>query len=369
MAKFKKLIYNTTEVTNINRVIFNGVVYDRCNYVDVDINVMADIYGKNATTFKNTWAKSMPWSLTSSNTTYATIIPNGQGFVINGITYTPSASSTQYQNGYGIFMYTMPSGSDVGTSRPSVGPTNYSGITTDYTTMVNYYSTVYTTQSISITRSISINTTTGVVSGDISDCTYTTKKVAEEISSIKWYTSKYDNSLGQYLTLISGSQTLRQTKASAQYKTSKGMTTTKYVELLDNDSLADDADWVSSYKGVFGYSFNTISWNDNITSGGETYTLSSGQGTTSAKYKSQKESYNPDLYITFSFKASTGAITWNTSGTYTSTFVNNVKNHSSIDVQPRYYYTHNATLWQYVGSELVEVVRASKEKLTLRFYI
>ncbi len=288
MAKFKKLIYNTTEVTNINRVIFNGVVYDRCNYVDVDINV-------NATT-STTYETTMLYYLTSSNANYVTISSVGDSFIINGTTYTPSASSTQYQNGYGIFMYTMPSGSDVGTSDPIVGPTNYSGITTDYTSPeVNYYSTVYTTQSI--TRSISINTTTGVVSGDISDCTYTTKKVAEE------------------------------------------------------------------------FKFDTITWNDNITSGRQTYTLSSGQGTTSAKYEGQKPSYNPNLYISFSFKASTGAITWNTSGTYTSTLVNNVKNNTSIDVQPRYYYTHNSTSWNFTGSELVEVVRASKEKLTLRFYV
>lgn len=287
MAKFKKLIYNTTEITNINRVIFNGVVYDRCNYVDVDINV-------NATT-STTYETTMLYYLTSSNANYVTISA-GKSFIINGTTYTPSLSSSRYDDGYGVRYYEFPRGSDVGTSDPIVGPTNYSGITTDYTSPeVNYYSTVYTTQST--TRSIAINSTTGVVSGDTSECTYTTKKVAEE------------------------------------------------------------------------FKFDTITWNDNITSG-RAYTLSSGQGTTSAKYERQKTSYNPDLYISFSFKASTGAITWNTSGgTYTSTLVNNVKNNTSIDVQPRYYYTHNSTSWNFTGSELVEVVRASKEKLTLRFYV
>ena len=359
MAKFKKLIYNTTEVININRVIFNGVVYDRCNYVDVDINV-------NATT-STTYETTMLYYLTSSNANYVTI-SDGDSFIINGTTYTPSLSSYRYDDGYGVRYHAFPIGSSVGTDAPSSSVINDGDYISDFTSQsVSYFSIIYTTQLA--TRSISINTTTGSVSGDISDCTYTTKKVAKEISSITWYLNKYDNSLSQQMTLVSGSQTLRQTQASAKYKTSNGMTTTKYVELLDNGQLADDKDWVSTYEGVFGYSFDTITWNDNITSGGQTYTLSSGQGTKSAKYESQKASYNPDLYITFSFKASTGAITWNTSGTYTSTLVNNVKNNSSIDVQPRYYYTHNSTSWNFTGSELVEVVRASKEKLTLRFYV
>lgn len=288
MAKFKKLIYNTTEITNINRVIFNGVVYDRCNYVDVDINV-------NATT-STTYETTMLYYLTSSNANYVTISSVGKSFIINGTTYTPSLSSSRYDDGYGVRYYEFPEGSDVGTDGPGSSAIDDGDYISDFTSQrVNYFTAKVTIESR--TKSIAINSTTGVVSGDTSECTYTTKKVAEE------------------------------------------------------------------------FKFDTITWNDNITSG-RAYTLSSGQGTTSAKYERQKTSYNPDLYISFSFKASTGAITWNTSGgTYTSTLVNNVKNNFSIDVQPRYYYTHNSTSWNFTGSELVEVVRASKEKLTLRFYV
>jgi hypothetical protein len=153
MPTFKKLYFISSkygingEVTNVNKVIFNGTEYDRLT--------------SQTTTITLTWNETNHSYELSGGDENITISTDKKSYIYNGTNYTPTFTYT-----YKLHSFSIPSGPTVVTDQPGSELTGTPDATTNYTLCAsrNYYSSSssYTSES----KSVSCNNSTGSVSGD-----------------------------------------------------------------------------------------------------------------------------------------------------------------------------------------------------------
>ena len=320
------------------------------------------------------------YTLSSNNTSLVSISSDQKSYIIDGYTYTPSVSVSQSGSGYKLNSWTMPSGSTVGTTRPSSSTSGSPQTTSDYTSStVNYYTSNssydYTT------LSISLNSSTGSVSGDTNYCSWTT--ISTHVPDYQWgneiqwdssifISSGSSSSLGLYnlysqtQTDYTGSATYVKATSSLTRKTfSVSVNKSNGIVLGTGTSYCNAEDIVADY-GSDEYSFNTVSWNSSYGSYSKYGSASTSSTSSSQQYRKSTTSYYPDIYSYFKFTASTGSITWthSGSGSSSSTYINKIENNSTFDIVSNTSYTHNSTTWNFTNKSL-GVIYIDKDNNTI----
>ena len=324
------------------------------------------------------------YSLSSTDTTLVQISTDKKSYIVKGKTYTPTVSISK-NTLYRLNSWTMPSGSTVGTTSPSSSRSGSPNTTSDYTSSeVNYY-TSHTDYDYK-TLSISLNSSTGSVSGDTSYCTYDTTNDytwdrimagASPVTYGKTATVKANK------TLTGDSNYFSVTWSSFGYETPDGTyypptratckTVTvnsgrqRYVPVsttatISGGSTSKKINGTFYYENkVNNYSFSSVTWDSTAGTGWSKYGSATTTDTKSSQqYRKSSTSYSPDFYSKFTFDASTGNITWSHRNGST-TYYNRVENNSTFDIDDVSSYTHNSTTWNYDG----EIVSQNKTALTI----
>ena len=173
MPTFKKLYFISSkygingEVTNVNKVIFNGTEYDRLT--------------SQTTTITLTWNETNHSYELSGGDENITISSDKHSYIYNGTTYTPTTSYI-----YKLHSFSVPSGATVGTTYPSSSLTGTPDTTTNYTlcTSRNYYSS--SSSNTYADKSISCNSSTGTVSGDTAFFSYAVTSTSTTVNHYSW---------------------------------------------------------------------------------------------------------------------------------------------------------------------------------------
>lgn len=295
--------------------------------------------------------------------------------------------------------YSFPSASTVGTDYRSGTASGSPNTTSDYTSSeVNYYTTHTTSPTYDYEyKRISINTSTGAVSGDTSYCTYETDYDTREVETttttyslkqINWRRNGYwmvVDSYGNLLYNFPKSYTKGTLSATQQYENSQtgaGMNITIRIN-PDTGEITNSA-YCNSFKTYtdtstettterYNYHFTRVTWDMSITVNGYSYSYQSGDltsgtatsrtGTFRRKVSSGSTYYDPDFYSKFTFDASTGSITWSHRNGSTS-YYNRVEDNSTFDIDDlsTTTYTHNSTTW---NADELNVTSSSKTSITL----
>ena len=343
------------------------------------------------------------YSLSSTNTSLAQI--SGTSFIIKGKTYTPTVSKSSTVNKkYRLNSWTMPSGPTVGTNSPSSSKSGSPNTTSDYTSSeVNYYTSHTTLPTYDYeTLSISINSSTGVISGDTSYCSVSKKSV----DSYSAWSSNKKLSVGVSIEIDESTGKIRETpyslftysKASwgggSEWAFSSVNLKTMPVEKSDTYryncsriSRTNSSKHPGYYIGAratsnyyqtrtktTSYQISSVSWDSTATINGYSYSKYGSASTTSTsssqQYRRQTSSgsttYNPNIYAKFTFDSSTGDISWSFRGTGSTntTYTNKIKNNSTFDIDDlsTTTYTHNSTDW---NVDDLTIVSQSKTSITI----
>lgn len=312
------------------------------------------------------------YSLSSDNTSLVYITSDKKSYIIDGYIYTPSVSVSQSGSGYKLNSWTMPSGPTVGTIRPSSSSSGSPQTTSDYTSSeVNYYTR--NTNYDYTTLSISLNSSTGSVSGDTSYCSWTTNsthvpdyQINQTLIWDRRIFIKKDPDVPSVIAYDFVSQTQTAYEGSAVYKKVGGVgsglnglsfsvsvnkttggisgTGTSYCNIAE---IVDDL-------GGDSYSFNTVTWDESYGSYSKYGSASNSSTSSSQQYRKSTTSYYPDIYSHFKFTASTGSITWSHSGSGSdsSTYTDKIENNSSFNIVSNTSYTHNSTTWNFTNKSL-----------------
>ena len=247
------------------------------------------------------------YSLSTSDGSLAQISSDKQSFIIKGKTYTPTVNKSSVLNAkYRLNSYTMPSGSTVGTSRPTSTTSKTVNTTSDYTSNeVNYYTSHTTTEPDDY-----------------------------QLDSCSWDSSIIDK--GSRGTLISSSNSTYGSSATYRVGALGGdYTVTKSISVnKSNGNVSGDTSYC-------------------------TYSVSNHGGGSSTIY-------NPDIYAKFTFDASTGDISWSFTGTGSTntTYTNKIKNNSTFDIDDlsTTTYTHDSTDW---NVDDLPIIGQSKTSITI----
>ena len=333
------------------------------------------------------------YSLSSTDTSLATISADKKSYIVKGKTYTPTVSKSSIVNAlYRLNSYQFPSASTVGTSSRGGTSSGTPNTTSDYTSAeVNYYTSHTTSPTYDYeTASISCNSSTGTVSGDTDACSYSTTHDTERVSEYSFGRVTWDRTI----TLSNASGTLQSssgtnsgsTRSSATYRMlyiggSTGSTTRTFSVSINTStgivsgtgtSYCDYTIKTSTVTENTNYRFSSVSWDSSWNGYTKYGSPSGGAGSTSAsqQYRRQTSSgsttYNPNIYAKFTFDSSTGDISWSFRGTGSTntTYTNKIKNNSTFDIDDvsTTTYTHNSTDW---NADDLTIVSQSKTSITI----
>ena len=324
------------------------------------------------------------YSLSSNNTSLVTISSDKQSYIVKGKTYTPIINKSSVVNKlYRLNSWTMPSGATVGTNSPSSSKSGSPNTTSNYTSdEVNYYTshTSYDYKTLSIT----LNSSSGNISGDTSYCsastTYEWEKASAgdhqasesksctagankslsgdtEFFSVKWSNFGLSYSGGTYYEPTSAAcKTV--TDGNTRYTPSN---TRAIINEVNNFKHIISQTFYIEHKK---YSFSSVTWDSTAGTGWSKYGSATTTDTKSSQeYRKSSTSYSPDFYSKFTFNASTGTITWSHRNGSTS-YYNKVENNSTFDIDnlSTTTYTHNSTDW---NADDLTIVSQDKTSLTI----
>lgn len=318
------------------------------------------------------------YSLSSTDTSLAQI--SGTSFIIKGKTYTPTVSKTK-NTLYRLNSWTMPSGSTVGTNSPSSSKSGSPNTTSDYTSSeVNYYTshTSYDYKTLSIT----LNSSSGNISGDTSYCsastTYEWEKTmagASQVTASKSCTTGVNKSTtgdSEFFN-ITWSRLGIQTSSGTYYEPTSATcrTVTEGNSRYTPANTRATINEVSNTKHIISQSFyvehkvfslSSVTWDSTAGTGWSKYGSATTTSTKSSQqYRKSSTSYSPDFYSKFTFNASTGKITWSHRNGST-TYYNKVEQNSTFDIDDVSTYTHNSTNW---NVDDLTIVSQSKTSITI----
>ena len=344
------------------------------------------------------------YSLTSSNEKLCQISSDKQSYIIFGKTYTPII---QYDGGYvqryRLVSYSFASASNVGVSSRSGTTSGSPNTTSNYSSSeVNYYTRHSTPSTYDYeTMSISLNGSTGEVSGDTSYCSWelnreselvitgwqpigdyewdadvdvlpnkqlstVTSRIAtlnglagEELFTPHWTDSAIVGPGGDntYLVESATAKTYYWADGASRYSPrSRSATISNGRSHISASYRREDAIYDTEYS----YTFKSVTWDSSISYNG--YSWSKYGSASTSDYKSSQEYrrlvssgstwYDPDFYSSFTFNATTGNISWSHRGGSTS-YYNRVEQYSSFNIEDASYYQYNITSldWNYEGDE------------------
>lgn len=361
------------------------------------------------------------YSLSSTNTSLATISSDKKSYIVKGKTYTPTVNKSSVLNArYRLNSYTMPRGSTVGTSRPTSTTSKTVNTPNDYTSSeVNYYTSHTTSPTYDYeTARIDVNSSSGSVTGDTNACSYTLQHdttititgwntngsyswsadvdvlpnkqlstVSSNIATLDglrgidlftptWSSYGLSGPNGTTYTVTSArTQTYYWADGYSRYSPSSSRATVSDGGLhLSASYRREDA--ITSETPT-NYTFDSVTWDSSWNGYTRVGTASSsntgGAGYTYATKQYRKQTspgsttYDPDIYAKFTFDSSTGDISWSFRGTGSTntTYTNKIKNNSTFDIDDisTTTYTHNSTDWNYTGSD--PIISQSKTSITI----
>lgn len=355
-------------------------------------------------TFTST-SSGYSWSLSSSDTSIATISSDGHSYIINGVTYTPNLSVSSSIDHYKITSYTFPKGSAVGTTYPS-STTTYTPTDGDFQSPDHYYYNQATKYDYHTTE-IHMYFNDGSVYGDKTFCSYTVNKtttstttysfktVGTPVSSISAQrktllfhaagTTEYTYSRAYYSGNTSGSTAVSIGYYNSTYKetfdmrftmdTSTGKVTntgdvayytykdySTVTQTLKKYELSDLASYTTQSTTTTSTTYDSLSvtWNSSIKYDGNYYyqygqeeVITNNSNITSHTLSYRRTIYYYPIWITicFSFNSKTGEVTWTSSETGeqtgNTTIINKIKSNTVINKTAVYVTTHSGTTWNF----------------------
>lgn len=316
------------------------------------------------------------YTLSSTDTSIAQISADKKSYIVKGKTYTPVVSKTK-NTLYRLNSWTMPNASTVGTGYRSGTASGSPNTTSDYTSSeVRYYdrSTSYDYE----TKSISLHSTMGTVSGDTSYCTYTTsrkEKYTYTFQTVTWK-QRFNLPNGDEATLQSSSfGGAGSVSSSATYRVNhSGSFSTRTINISINKdtgvvSGTANYSYYCSYtkrtnSNGYIYSFSSVTWKTSYAGWYKNGSPSTSSTSSSCEYRYPNYTYTTRCYSKFTFDASTGNITWSHRNGSTS-YYNKVEDNSTFDIDDVSTYTHNSTTWNYDG----DIVSQTKTALTINVSI
>ena len=333
---------------------------------------------KNVTISLSFNTSNSSYSLSTSDTSLAQISADKQSYIVKGKTYTPTIDKTKNVL-YRLNSWTMPSGPTVGTEVPVASISKSPNTTSDYTSSeINYY-TEHTSYDYK-TLSISLNPSTGVVSGDTSECEYTTDTSWDNESSTQYTlqcTATYNKELrGSYSQafLVTWSSTGDYTGSGTWYKPTRATCTNyvfatgrRYYPVSTTATISGSGANNTFISGKFysqsrSYYFTSVTWDYMAGTGWWRYGSATTSDTESSqRYRMSSTTYSPSFFSRFTFDASTGDITWSHRNGST-TYYNRVEDNSTFDIDDVSTYSHNSTDW---NADDLTIVSQSATSITI----